>query len=75
MANRKQQRAYAARRHIQTEIDRKLHRATTLAKFLPVDLQQQPYGAMPLWLPFALDYIADDLRDLQQLISKTAHTA
>ncbi|ENT8939862.1 TPA: derepression protein [Salmonella enterica] len=77
MANRKQRqrRAQADRIHTQTEINRRLHRAHTLALFLPSDLHRLPYGPMPLWLPSALDYIADDIGDIQALLNKPAHTA
>ncbi|EBN6118539.1 derepression protein, partial [Salmonella enterica] len=49
MANRKQRqrRAQADRIHTQTEINRRLHRAHTLALFLPSDLHRLPYGPMP----------------------------
>lgn len=77
MANRKQRRTRAdvERIHTQTEISRRLERAHTLALFLPSDLHRLPYGPMPLWLPSALDYIADDIGDIQALLNKPAHTA
>ncbi|EAZ0191386.1 derepression protein [Salmonella enterica subsp. enterica] len=77
MANRKQRqsRAQVARIHTQTEINRRLHRAHTLALFLPSDLRRLPYGPMPLWLPSVLDYIADDIGDIQKLFNQPAHTA
>ncbi|EBS5659504.1 hypothetical protein DU054_15950 [Salmonella enterica subsp. enterica serovar Bareilly] len=77
MANRKQRhtRADVQRIHTQTEIIRRLHRAHTLALFLPSDLRRLPYGPMPLWLPSVLDYIADDIGDIKKLLNQPAHTA
>ncbi|WP_225910024.1 derepression protein [Salmonella enterica] len=76
MANRKQRqrRDQVARIHTQTEINRRLHRAHSLALFLPSDLHRLPYGTMPLWLPSVLDYIADDIGDIQRLLNQPAHT-
>lgn len=76
MANRKQRqrRDQVARIHTQTEINRRLHRAHTLALFLPSDLHRLSYGPMPLWLPSVLDYIADDIGDIQKLLNQPAHT-
>lgn len=76
MANRKQRRTHAdvQRIHTQTEINRRLDRAHTLALFLPSDLRRLPCGPMPLWLPSVLDYIADDIGDIQALFNKPAHT-
>ncbi|EJB3451082.1 derepression protein [Salmonella enterica subsp. enterica serovar Teko] len=76
MANRKQRRTHAdvQRIHTQTEINRRLHRAHTLALFLPSDLLRLPHGTIPLWLPSVLDYIADDIGDIQRLLNKPAHT-
>ncbi|EBM0564056.1 derepression protein [Salmonella enterica] len=77
MANRKQRRTRAdvERIHTQTEINRRLYRARTLALFLPSDLRRLPCGPMPLWLPSVLDYIADDIGDVQALLNKPTHTA
>lgn len=79
MANRKQRqrqsRDQVARIHTQTEINRRLHRAHTLALFLPSDLRRLPYGPMPLWLPSVLDYIADDIGDIKKLFNQPAPTA
>lgn len=71
MASRKQRRESAERRHTQTEINRRLHRAHTLAYYLPTDLQRMPAGTAPLWLPSVLDYIADDLQGIQQLVNSS----
>ncbi|MFG6042857.1 derepression protein [Salmonella enterica] len=75
MANRKQRRAQAARIHTQTEINRRLERAHNLALFLPSDLLRLPHGTIPLWLPSVLDYIADDIGDIQRLLNKPSRTA
>ncbi|EOF5167404.1 derepression protein [Salmonella enterica] len=75
MANRKQRRAQAARIHAKTEINRRLERAHNLALFLPSDLLRQLCGPMPLWLPSVLDYIADDIGDIQRLLNKPSRTA
>ncbi|EAY8675558.1 derepression protein [Salmonella enterica] len=76
MANREQRRTHAdvQRIHTQTEINRRLDRAHTLVLFLPSDLRRLPCGPMPLWLPSVLDYIADDIGDIQALLNKPAHT-
>lgn len=77
MANRKQRRTHAdvQRIHTQTEINRRLERAHNLALFLPSDLLRLPHDTMPLWLPSLLDYIADDIGNIQRLLNKPAHTA
>lgn len=79
MANRKQRqrqsRDQVARIHTQTEINRKLDRSHTLAHFLCAELLNMPCDRLPLWLPAAMDYIADDIGDIQRLLNKPAHTA
>lgn len=77
MANRKQRRTRAdvKRIHTQTEITRRLERAHNLALFLPSDLLRLPHGTMPLWLPSVLEYIADDIGDIQALLNEPTHTA
>lgn len=75
MANRKQRRDQVARIHTQTEINRRLERAHNLALFLPSDLLRLPHGTIPLWLPSVLDYIADDIGDIQRLLNKPSRTA
>lgn len=77
MASRKQRqrRDQVARIHTQTEINRRLHRAHNLALFLPSDLHRLPHGPMPLWLPSVLDYIADDIGDIQKLFNQPPHSA
>ncbi|HAO0691494.1 TPA: derepression protein [Escherichia coli] len=46
MANRKQQRAYAARRHIQTEINRRLFRAFRVAHIMHINMLHERSHAL-----------------------------
>ncbi|WP_228084785.1 derepression protein [Shigella flexneri] len=70
MANRKQ-RAYAARRHIQTEIDRRLSRASRAAKIMHINmLHERSCELSNLYSSAVFSYLADDLRELQQLIQQ-----
>ncbi|WZX57628.1 derepression protein [Salmonella enterica subsp. diarizonae serovar 58:r:z53] len=77
MANRKQRqyRAQADRIHTQTEINRRLDRSHSLAAYLRLELLNMPCDRLPLWLPAVMDYIADDIDDIQRLLNKPAHTA
>ncbi|HCM6266917.1 TPA: derepression protein [Salmonella enterica subsp. houtenae serovar 44:z36,Z38:-] len=77
MANRKQRRTHAdvQRIHTQTEINRRLYRSHTLAHYLSAELLTMPVNRLPLWLPAVMDYIADDIGDIQRLLNKPAHTA
>ncbi|EBQ4754819.1 derepression protein [Salmonella enterica subsp. diarizonae] len=79
MANRKQRqrqsRDQVARIHTQTEINRRLHRAHSLALFLRIEMLAQPCDSHLLWLPSVLDYIADDIGDIQKLFNQPAHSA
>ncbi|EBU4992647.1 derepression protein [Salmonella enterica] len=77
MANRKQRRTRAdvERIHIQTEINRRLYRARNLAYFLRLEMLASPCESRMLWLPSVLDYIADDIGDIQELFNKPTHTA
>ncbi|EOC0698061.1 derepression protein [Salmonella enterica subsp. enterica serovar Kokomlemle] len=77
MANRKQRqrRDQVARIHTQTEINRRLHRAHNLAFFLRIELLTRPCDSHLLWLPSVLDYIADDIGDIQKLFNQPAHSA
>lgn len=77
MANRKQRhtRADVQRIHTQTEINRRLCRAHDLAFFLRLEMLAQPCDSRLLWLPSVLDYIADDISDIQKLFNQPAHTA
>lgn len=77
MANRKQRqsRDQVARIHTQTEINRRLDRSHSLAAYLRLELLNMPCDRLPLWLPAVMDYIADDIGDIQRLLNKSAHTA
>lgn len=77
MANRKQRRTRAdvERIHTKTEINRRLYRAHNLAYFLRIEMLASPCDSRMLWLPSVLDYIADDIGDVQALLNKPAHTA
>lgn len=77
MANRKQRhtRADVGRIHTQTEINRRLYRARNLAYFLRLEMLASPCDSRMLWLPSVLDYIADDIGDIQALFNKPTHTA
>ncbi|ECX4790701.1 derepression protein [Salmonella enterica] len=77
MANRKQRRSRADvdRIHTQTEINRRLYRARNLAYFLRIEMLAGSIDAPNLWLPSVLDYIADDISDIQELYNKPPHTA
>ncbi|ENT3490220.1 derepression protein [Salmonella enterica] len=74
MANRKQRRAQAARIHAKTEINRRLYRSHTLAHYLSAELLTMPVNRLPLWLPAVMDYIADDIGDIQRLLNKSTNT-
>lgn len=77
MANRKQRRTHAdvRRIHTQTEINRRLCRSHTLAHYLSAELLTMPVNRLPLWLPAVMDYIADDIGDIQRLLNKPSRTA
>lgn len=71
MANRKQHRAYAARRHIQTEIDRRLFRAFRVAKIMHINmLHERSHALSNTYSASVFSYLADDLRELQQLFQQ-----
>lgn len=77
MADRKQRRTRAdvERIHTQTEINRRLYRARNLAYFLRLEMLASPCESRMLWLPSVLDYIADDIGDIQDLFNKPTRTA
>lgn len=77
MANRKQRRTHAdvQRIHTQTEINRRLYRSHTLAHYLSAELLTMPVNRLPLWLPAVMDYIADDIGDIQRLLNKPSRSA
>lgn len=71
MANRKQQRAYAARRHIQTEINRRLFRAKNIARVMHINmLHERSHALSNTYSAAVFSYLADDLRELQQLFQQ-----
>ncbi|ENV4891057.1 derepression protein [Escherichia coli] len=74
MANRKQQRARTERRHIQTEINRRLYRAITVARVMYFNmLCDQGCQIAPDYIASTFSYLADDLRDMQRLVNDQAH--
>ncbi|EEI4447857.1 derepression protein [Salmonella enterica] len=80
MANRKQRqrqsRDQVARIHTQTEINRRLYRARNIAFIMHINMLHERHNAVtPLYIAAIFSYLADDLRDLQELINKPAHTA
>ncbi len=61
MANRKQQRAYAARRHIQTEINRRLFRASRVAQIMHINmLHERSHALSNIYSASVFSYLADD---------------
>ena len=71
MANRKQHRAYAARRHIQTEINRRLFRAFRVARIMHINmLHERSHALSNSYSASVFSYLADDLRELQKLIQQ-----
>lgn len=52
------------------DLNKKLHRAGELSAFLSLDLRRRDYGPMPLYLPAALSYIADDVCDIQAIVKE-----
>ncbi|STK94835.1 derepression protein [Escherichia coli] len=70
MANRKQQRAYAARRHIQTEIDRRLTRAAHIAFIMQSKLAQTQQHYSADYCAAVFSYLAEDLLSLQDLVQQ-----
>ena len=71
MANRKQQRARAERRHIQTEINRRLFRATRVAQIMHINmLHERTHALSNRYCAAVFSYLADDLAELQSLINQ-----
>ncbi|EEH5012219.1 derepression protein [Salmonella enterica] len=70
MANRKQRRTHAdvQRIHTQTEINRRLHRASNIAFIISINMLHEKHTALlPSYLAAVFSYLADDLRELQRL--------
>ncbi|EOM6519963.1 derepression protein [Escherichia coli] len=71
MANRKQQREYAARRHIQTEINRRITRAAHFAFIMQSNTLHRLNSTISAdYCAAVFSYLAEDLRELQQLIQQ-----
>lgn len=70
MANRKQRRTHADIQRIrtQTEINRRLHRASNIAFIMSINmLHEKSTALLPPYLAAVFSYLADDLRELQRL--------
>ncbi|EFC3984368.1 derepression protein [Escherichia coli] len=71
MANRKQHRTIAERRHIQTEINRRLYRASRVARIMFINMSHEHSHVLSnAYSAAVFSYLADDLRELQQLIQQ-----
>lgn len=71
MANRKQQRARTERRHIQTEINRRLFRATRVAQIMHINmLHERTHALSNRYCAAVFSYLAEDLAELQSLINQ-----
>ena len=71
MANRKQQRARAERRHIQTEINRRLFQATRVAQIMHINmLHERTHALSNRYCAAVFSYLAEDLAELQSLINQ-----
>lgn len=71
MANRKQHRAIAEHRHIQTEINRRLSRASRVAHIMHINmLHERSHELSNLYSSAVFSYLADDLHELQQLFKQ-----
>ncbi len=63
--------AYAARRHIQTEINRRLFRASRVAQIMHINmLHERSHALSNIYSASVFSYLADDLRELQQLFQQ-----
>ncbi|EAA7569712.1 derepression protein [Salmonella enterica subsp. enterica] len=79
MANRKQRqrhtRADVQRIHTRTEINRRLYRASSITRIMYINMLHERSGAVtPSYIAAIFSYLADDLRELQQLVSKPKHS-
>ena len=71
MANRKQQCARAERRHIQTEINRRLFHATRVAQIMHINmLHERTHALSNRYCAAVFSYLAEDLAELQSLINQ-----
>ncbi|EAO1993142.1 derepression protein [Salmonella enterica] len=69
MANRKQRQSLAERRHTQTEINHRLHRAEELARCFWLESLTENGVAVEMCISSVLSYLADDLRDVHDLFN------
>ena len=71
MANRKPHRAIAERRHIQTEINRRLSRASRVAQIMHINmLHERTHALSNRYCAAVFSYLAEDLAELQSLINQ-----
>lgn len=71
MANRKQQRARAEHLHIRSEINRRLHRAASVAFIMQSNvLHRLNDGIAAGYYAAVFSYLAEDLAELQSLINQ-----
>ena len=71
MANRKPHRAIAERRHIQTEINRRLSRAFRVAHIMHINmLHERSHALSNMYSAAVFSYLAEDLLSLQDLIQQ-----
>ncbi|HFP1263673.1 derepression protein [Escherichia coli] len=71
MANRKQQCARAERLHIRSEINRRLHRAASVAFIMQSNvLHRLNDGIAAGYYAAVFSYLAEDLAELQSLINQ-----
>lgn len=76
MANRKPRhtRADVERIHTQTEIDRRLYRASNIAFIMYLNMLHESHSAItPSYIAAIFSYLSDDLHELQRLVG--THTA
>lgn len=66
-----QHRAIAERRHIQTEINRRLSRASRVAQIMHINmLHERSHALSNIYSASVFSYLADDLHEFQQLIQQ-----
>lgn len=71
MANRKERRAIAERRHIQTEINRRLYRASRVAFIMHLNmLHERSHALSNSYSAAVFSYLSDDLYELQRLFEQ-----
>lgn len=71
MANRKQRRATAEHHHVRAQIDKRLFRASRVARIMHINMLHERSNALSnLYSASVFSYLADDLRELQDLINQ-----